>query len=469
MPFEKMQFQSSRSEARFRSESSNNVFEDDKKLSLEEIEQKKIINDPIRNFLRDQGFRGNPRIKYSIDIITAKNEKGEILPERKTFSNYEDLQNFIENNPEAIVKKKFIEETGVMPYKVDYDQSVYDWMSELGSKQTQKIMKRFDKLIDGLMDVKNFKKMKKVEIDNGIEREINRAINQILSHLDNSELPQIVGDRNEIIEIVKRMLGDARRFKNSKEKIKAAMAEKDLQQLGKYLKSGTVEDLLNVDRLFGNYVYRVLFNKIQGFLNRTDIPLPWREKDKMLKILLLVGKIRDREDAMKTRDLLAQERNFQRIVKKYELDKLVKNQEEKGRESLDVKDSKSLKEELKLKEQLPKDSRALNRYFVNNFRKFEDMTLGQFKRDFNQGMEQKYQAWMKQYINTIIKEQRIGVKYPDNVASVLGNAPVIFQSIASLKEGRNISYDELLRMPFSKVVKKYLNIDVPKDYFDHFH
>ncbi len=122
----------------------------------------------------------------------------------------------------------------------------------------------------------------------------------------------------------------------------------------------------------------------------------------------------------------------------------------------------------KAKEQLPQDSRSLNRYFVDNFRKFEDITLEQFKQQFTPETEQKFQAWVKQHIDTLIKEKPQNVRYPDTVANVLGNNPVVFQSVVSLKEGRNVDYDELLKIPFSEAAKKYLDIDLPEDYFDHF-
>jgi len=80
--------------------------EKSEKPTAEQIEQEKIASDPVKNFLKEQGFEGDPQIKYSIDIITAENEKGERFPGQRTFSNYEDLQSFVRKNPDVIAKKK---------------------------------------------------------------------------------------------------------------------------------------------------------------------------------------------------------------------------------------------------------------------------------------------------------------------------------------------------------------------------
>lgn len=120
------------------------------------------------------------------------------------------------------------------------------------------------------------------------------------------------------------------------------------------------------------------------------------------------------------------------------------------------------------KEQLPQDSQTLNRYFVDTFRRFEDTTLDNFKQEFTPEIEKKFQEWAKQKIDTLIKEKPLGARYPETVANIMGNSPDILQRIISLKEGRIVDYDELLKMPFSEVAKKYLDIDLPEEYFQHF-
>jgi len=150
----------------------------------------------------------------------------------------------------------------------------------------------------------------------------------------------------------------------------------------------------------------------------------------------------------------------------------IKESEKESGERFSIEDQKKLREklksEIKPKEQLPQDSRSLNRYFIDNFRKLEGITVEQFKQQFTPEVEKKFQAWAKQHINTMIKEQPPGVRYPDTVANVLGNSPAAFQSMVSLKEGRIVSYDELLKVSFSEAAKKYLSIDLPEDYFNHF-
>jgi hypothetical protein len=117
---------------------------------------------------------------------------------------------------------------------------------------------------------------------------------------------------------------------------------------------------------------------------------------------------------------------------------------------------------------LPSDGVALNRYYVNSFRQFQGITFQEFKQNFTPEVENKYKEWVQRYVEVLINEQPAGSRYGDTVASVLNNAPVIFKNLASINEGRNVDYDELLVMPFSDAVKKYLDIDVPANYFDHF-
>lgn len=629
-------------------------FENNEKSRTEQIEQEKIANDPTRNFLKEQGFEGDPKIKYSIDVISAESEKGVRLLAQKTFSNYDDLQSFIQENPDAIARKEIVEKLGIVPFKIDYDQSVYEWSSKLNKEQDQKLSEAFDRFADEKMDIKNFEKAREKMTPDEIKKKIGGLENKTLTHLDNPELSQIIGDKDEIARVVRRMGMDARQFENPDQKTLAGMAEQDLMQLGDHLKNGTSEDLLKADQLLGNYLYRSLSNQLREIFNRADVSIPWEEKEKMLKISSLADKIRGREDILKTRDLMAQEQSLRRIIGKYETENLpedqekVKNKEQEfeaiiprgwttlkhgtnalnwgeinpyssdriklekplsmisqeefeqdkqaggqydttknyaevarrpegmpddeyaeknkpfemrvvfykdharhhtdpeysqgldkktmdqiakyyfaniqgGRHPLvpkgetlvkigqtqeggkdvfyfvpeslaetysseagvEIKESKKesakglnteeqkklreqLKSEIKPKEELPQDSRSLNRYFIDNFRKFEGITLEQFKQQFTPETEQKFQAWAKQHIDTIIKEQPTGVRYPDTVASVLGNSPAAFQSMVLLKEGRNVGYDELLKMPFSEAAKKYLDIDLPEDYFNHF-
>lgn len=547
-----------------------------------------------------------------------------------------------------------MEKLGIVPVKIDYDPSVYEWSSKLNPEQSEKLTEAFDRFADEKMDISNFEKPREQMTPEEVKQAISRIENKILTHLDNPELSQTIVDKNEIAEVIKRMGTDAGQFENPDEKILAGMAEQDLMRLNEHLKSSTPEDLLKADQLLGNYLYRSLSNKLREVLNRTDVSIRWEDKEKMLNVSLLAYKIRGREDIMKTRDLMAQERSLQRIIGKYESENLPEDQdkaenkeqkfeaviprgwttlkhgtnalnwgeinpyssdkiklekplsvisqeefekdqqaggqynttrnyaevvkrpeemsddeyaeknkpfeirvvfykdharhhadpeykqgldkktmdqlakyyfaniqggrhplvpkgetlvkigrtqengkdvfyfvpeslketyssetgmeikkfEKESAKGLNMEEQKKLKEQLKSeikpKEQLPQDSRSLNRYFIDNFRKFKGITIEQFKQQFTPKVEQKFQAWAKQHIDTMIKEQPAGMRYPDTVASVLGNSPAAFQSIVSLKEGRNASYDELLKMPFSEAAKKYLDIDLPEDYFNHF-
>jgi len=283
----------------------------------QQIEQKKIKNDPTRNFLRDQGFEGDPKIKYSLDVVTARREDGVNLMGQKTFTNYEDLQNFIKENPDLIAKKNLAKEIGVVPYKIDYDESVYEWSGKLDSEQSKKLIEAFDEFANETMDLKNFDMNPAEKTPDETRAEITQTENQTLSLLGNPELAQTVGEQTEISQVIRRMSADARQFENPDKKILADMAEEDLKRLNKYLKNGTLEYLLKADQLLSSYVNRSISHKLYDILNRADIFIPWEEKQKMLNVAILSERIRGRQDGMRTRDIIAQERNLDALLDKY--------------------------------------------------------------------------------------------------------------------------------------------------------
>ena len=184
----------------------------------QQIEQKKIKNDPTRNFLRDQGFEGDPKIKYSLDVVTARREDGVNLMGQKTFTNYEDLQNFIKENPDLIAKKNLAKEIGVVPYKIDYDESVYEWSGKLDSEQSKKLIEAFDEFANETMDLKNFDMNPAEKTPDETRAEITQTENQTLSLLGNPELAQTVGEQTEISQVIRRMSADARQFENPDKK-----------------------------------------------------------------------------------------------------------------------------------------------------------------------------------------------------------------------------------------------------------
>ncbi len=74
----------------------------------------------------------------------------------------------------------------------------------------------------------------------------------------------------------------------------------------------------------------------------------------------------------------------------------------------------------------------------------------------------------KSTLKTLIEGKPANARYPDNVASVFGGNAPLLQRIIALKEGKTVDMDKLIRMPFSEVAKKYLNMDLPEDYFNNF-
>ena len=119
-------------------------------------------------------------------------------------------------------------------------------------------------------------------------------------------------------------------------------------------------------------------------------------------------------------------------------------------------------------ESIPEDPDHLNQYYQRTFGPLENMKLVDFAKTFDSKLREKYHLWATQRLKNAIKFKAAGAVYPDNVRSVLGGAPILLVKIMVIREKKTLTPDEIAMMPFSEVAKKYLDIDLPSDYFDHF-
>jgi hypothetical protein len=125
-------------------------------------------------------------------------------------------------------------------------------------------------------------------------------------------------------------------------------------------------------------------------------------------------------------------------------------------------------------EKLPQNIGGWYKFYNENLDKVGDVSsMGEFRQKFTPEVEKNFQTWAKGFFETTIRDMKnnlpAGSKSADTVAGVFGQGSVgMLQGVFALKDGRVTDVDEILKMPFSKVAKKYLNIDFPKDYFDHF-
>ena len=120
-------------------------------------------------------------------------------------------------------------------------------------------------------------------------------------------------------------------------------------------------------------------------------------------------------------------------------------------------------------EKIPTDERGLAKYFNDNFGSFETMTLLEFSRKFGDETKRKFKNWVSERVNNFIKTKPENGRYPDTVASVYGNDAGMLQRIMAIEDrGKITDMNTLLKMPFSEVAKRYLDIDLPEDYFNHF-
>lgn len=279
-------------------------------------QQRKFDSDPTRQFLRDQGFQGDSKVLYSMDVISAKNNKGESLMGSKTFDNFEDLQKFIKDNPDAMTQKQKDQmKEGIMPFGVGYDKSVYDWSGSLPPEKSKQMNTAFDNFAAENFDTRKWESKEKAQeqatekpkekTPQDIKEDIGRIESESLSRLNNPEMSQTVADPKDMEEVIREMGGNAQEFEDPEKKILAGMAQKDLEQLNQLLSSGSPEDLTKADQIVANFLYRSLSQELKSVFNRTDLPMSWEDKKKLIDQSLLADKISKRPDILKSRDLIS--------------------------------------------------------------------------------------------------------------------------------------------------------------------
>jgi len=354
--------------------------------------QRKLDSDPTRQFLRDQGFQGDPEVLYSMDVISAKNNKGESLMGSKTFDNFEDLQNFIKNNPDALTQKQKDQMKEGMPiFGTGYNKSVYDWSGSLPPGKSQQMDEAFDSFA-----AENFDTRKWVSKEKGqeqttekpkektpqeIKQDIGRTENESLSCLNNPEIYQNVADPKDLEEVIREMGGNARQFEDPEKKILAGMAQKDLEQLNQLLLSGKPEDLISADQVVANYLYRSLSQELKKVFNMTELPISLEDKKKLIYQSLLADKISKRPDILKSRDLISVRKRVGEQIGQY-----LSKQEQPSAEVSEVETSgqavKVEPEKDKTTEKTP-DAKIKFGVTLNNFvKEFRDGTVPQSFTDF---------------------------------------------------------------------------------------
>ena len=97
----------------------------------------RIVKDPVRSFLKERGFHGDPKIDYSVVIKTENIDNVETVH----FTAFNDLKNFLTGNADRIVSKP-----DQIAYEIDYDPSVYEWSEGLPHEESQSLIEAWDKL-----------------------------------------------------------------------------------------------------------------------------------------------------------------------------------------------------------------------------------------------------------------------------------------------------------------------------------
>jgi hypothetical protein len=125
----------------------------------------------------------------------------------------------------------------------------------------------------------------------------------------------------------------------------------------------------------------------------------------------------------------------------------------------------------------PKDEREQVRYGYEHFGRFTTLPLEEFHKRFAEQDMEHLKNFIVQKIETSIeyrKTNNVLGRYPDTIASVLGNlGPLIdiLQRIVVTQEKHYVNLDEIVRMPFAKASQQYLGLNIEEvipDYFQNF-
>ncbi len=99
--------------------------------------------DPIRGFLKDMGFEGDPKIEYTVTVRAPNGALGEIrLP---TFGM---IKKFIEKNT-GNKKLMVVPNKNGQLYKIDYDPAVYAWSGGLSTEDQDRLEEAFEEATIG--------------------------------------------------------------------------------------------------------------------------------------------------------------------------------------------------------------------------------------------------------------------------------------------------------------------------------
>jgi hypothetical protein len=123
---------------------------------------------------------------------------------------------------------------------------------------------------------------------------------------------------------------------------------------------------------------------------------------------------------------------------------------------------------------IPTEGRLLEKYFDDNFSQtisggYEES----FKKIWTDEYLEHYKQYIKQSVLTAMAEQLTDMKHSDTVDEIKRskNELLVFQGIMAIKDGFVTEIEDIKKLPFSSVSKKYLDLeveDIDKKYFQHF-
>ncbi|MEK7460206.1 MAG: hypothetical protein AAB628_01505 [Patescibacteria group bacterium] len=209
-----------------------------------------------------------------------------------------------------------------------------------------------------------------------------------------------------------------------------------------------------------------IFGFMAKFLNWINIKLAPKEEIRAMVERGKTAESRNKKEPYSREVFTKVENERDRLLSKAQEEALSENKQRE--ESV-----AGTRQEQPKKYEIPLDEGMQVKYQKEHFGMFDVANPDQFKKLWAKGYAEHFNQFAEASIKTLVNRKKEGGIYADTVASVLnsGTSHRILMRLIALKSGNELSYEELLQMPFSKVAREYLGLDVEKidkDYFKHF-
>ncbi|MBM3257594.1 MAG: hypothetical protein FJY98_04780 [Candidatus Liptonbacteria bacterium] len=426
------------------------------------LEKEKILKDPVRSFLLAHGFEGDSKITYSVDNNGTKG---------RTFSNYDDLQKFLKRNPTP--------DTGKVPYRIDYDASVYEWADKLPKDKRARLLEDWDafgqegrtkEVVPGAsvqwtsQGAQQWEKPKKVVSlsDDGEyaffeDSKTGIPVSRLNVEVEESheEKEVVLGEDKKLADTLSRSRTDSRYADKTTEELSEIIRQQNRERIREDTRSEVMERLKNwkvVKGTVGDVEVVGVSKSAKREMMQKDASDESEEKKEILENIAEVP-----QDSKSTEDLVRLEELRAELAHPEKASAKEASHEWKG----EVPDNA--------------DGKSLIRFAKDNFGRFvRGVSKDEFEKMWSRDDEEHARKYFQQSIRTWVSEHPgQGKTYPDNIASLTrsNEERELLSRLAAMKGFSAVSLDEFERRSFSRVLRDCLGIDiegVDENYYKHF-